>query len=110
MKIINRTEGLRSGCPATTTIKDSFVQITPPVPCGDWHGDGFQGYTGGPSTLTNDTIDFNEGYGTSSFCGGTAPVFYPDSQGNTRLDVNHLLVSGGGESFRDGMPGNISDE
>ena len=52
--------------------------------------------------MRNLTIDFNE-----TGCGGTAPFFVPDSQGNTSANVNRLLVKGGGYSFRLGVPGSV---
>ena len=52
--------------------------------------------------VRNMTIDFNE-----PGCGGTAPFFVPDSQGNTSANVNRLLVKGGGYSFRLGVPGSV---
>ena len=104
VKIWNRIEGFRAGgrC-GPVTIEDSFVRIVPPSPCGDWHGDGLQGYGAPAITVRNLTIDFNE-----TGCGGTAPFFVPDSQGNTSANVNRLLVKGGGYSFRLGVPGTVS--
>ena len=101
VKIWNRIEGFRAGgsC-GPVTIEDSFVRIVPPSPCGDWHGDGLQGYGAPAITVRNLTIDFNE-----TGCGGTAPFFVPDSQGNTSANVNRLLVKGGGYSFRLGRSG-----
>jgi hypothetical protein len=109
VKMLNRTEGFRSGCSATTTIRDSFVDLTPPDGCGDWHGDGFQGYTGGPASLTNVVLSLHEHYADGTTCWGNAPFFYPRNQGNTSVNVNHVLVRGGGFSFRDGMPGSVTD-
>jgi hypothetical protein len=71
--------------------------------CSDWHGDGIQGYDGGAVTVRNVTIDFQERGG----CGGTAPFFYPRNQGNTSVDIDRLLVKGGGFSFRLGQPGTV---
>jgi hypothetical protein len=99
-------EGFRVGAkPAcgAVRVEDSFVHVTPPSPCGDWHGDGLQGYGGPPLVIRNVTIDFEEGGG----CYGTAPFFYPANQGNTSVDVDGLIVRGGGYSFRLGMPGKV---
>jgi hypothetical protein len=99
-------EGFRVGAkPAcgAVWVEDSFVHVTPPSPCGDWHGDGLQGYGGPPLVIRNVTIDFQEGGG----CYGTAPFFYPADQGNTSVDVDRLIVRGGGFSFRLGMPGRV---
>ena len=106
VKIWNRAEGFRvggnnSGCGAVR-IEDSFVRVTSPSGCGDWHGDGLQGYTGPPLSVHNVTIDFVE-----DLCGGTAPFFVPSGQGNTSAEVNGLLVKGGGASFRLGVPGSV---
>ena len=37
------------------------------------------------------------------------PFFYPHSQGNTSVDIDGLLVDGGGYAFRLGMPGTVKD-
>lgn len=101
------TEGLRVGakswgCGSGVTVENTFVSIVPPVPCGDWHGDGIQGYDGGPLRVRNVTIIMNE-----DGCGGTAPIFYPSGQGNTSVDIDGLIVSGGGYPFRLGTPGTV---
>lgn len=108
-------EGLRAGdkgtC-GTNTITNSFIRVQAPDVCSmpgpngtiTWHGDGFQGFNGGPVTVRNVTIIFQEREG----CGGTAPFFYPRNQGNTSVDVDRLLVSGGGYTFRNGMPGTVT--
>jgi hypothetical protein len=102
----NRAEGFRDGGKGggcnPVRIEDSFARITSPSGCTDWHGDGIQGYDGPPLTVRNVTIDFVE-----DLCGGTAPFFVPDQQGNTTADVNGLLVKGGGASFRMGIPGSV---
>ena len=105
VKIDGLPEGFRVGGKSSgygpVAIVDSFVRIVAPDQCADWHGDGLQGYDGPAVTIRNMTIDFKERSG----CGGTAPFFYPHSQGNTSVDIDGLLVSGGGYSFRNGMPG-----
>ena len=99
-----------SGSGATTTaaapvrIENSFAAVTPPQPCGDWHGDGLQGFGGPALTLRNTTLDLD-----IKGCGGTAPFFYPSGQGNTSVDIDGLLVKGGGAPFRLGMPGTVSN-
>ena len=104
--IWNRAEGFRvggkgGGC-GPVRIEDSFARVTSPSGCSDWHGDGLQGYAGPALSVRNVTIDFIE-----DLCGGTAPFFVPDGQGNTSADVNGLLVKGGGSSFRMGVPGSV---
>jgi hypothetical protein len=106
VKIWRRGEGFTvgaksSGC-TPVRIEDSFAKISI-YDCNamDWHSDGIQGYDGNALTVRNLTIDFNE-----ASC-GTAPFFYPHSQGNIRADVDRLLVMGGGYSFRMGTPGTV---
>jgi hypothetical protein len=101
--ILDRNEGFRDGCSVPTHIRDSFVRITPPAGCGDWHGDGIQGYTGGDLHVTGVTIDFRETNG----CVGNAPFFFPGGQGNSTAHVDGLLVRGGGYPFRMGTPGSV---
>ena len=100
-------EGLRAGGKSVgcgpVTVENVFVRVTPPTPCGDWHGDGIQGYDGPALTVVRTTILMEE----TSGCNGTAPFFYPSGQGNTSLKVDGLLVSGGGYSFRNGMPASV---
>jgi hypothetical protein len=98
-----RVGGRADGGCAPVSIEDTFITVAPPVPCGDWHGDGIQGYDGPALAVHNVTIDMNE-----QGCGGTAPFFYPRNQGNTSATIDRLLVKGGGYSFRDGMPGSVS--
>jgi len=105
VKIDGMHEGFRVGGKSScgpVTVEDSFVSIRPPSPCGDWHGDGLQGYDGGAVTVRNMVILMDE-----TGCGGTAPWFYPSGQGNTSVDIDGLVVSGGGASFRNGMPGTV---
>jgi Bacterial TSP3 repeat len=102
----NRAEGFRaggkgSGC-GPVLIQGSFARVNSPSGCGDWHGDGLQGYDGPALTLRNVTIELVE-----DLCGGTAPFFVPSDQGNTSVDVDGLLVKGGGFSFRNGVPGSV---
>ena len=104
--IWRRQEGFRAGgkgdgC-GPVTIEDSFAKISIPPGCpGDPHSDGIQGYDGPALAVRNVTIDFRE-----ASC-GTAPFFVPHSQGNTSVDINGLLVMGGGYSFRLGVPGAV---
>ncbi len=70
VEITGRSEGFRvSGC-GPVTIEDSFAKIVPSVPCGDWHGDGIQGYFGEGLAVHNLTIDMR-----TTGCGGTSPFF-----------------------------------
>ena len=91
------------GC-GPVKIVNTFVRVVPPDVCNDWHGDGIQGYDGPALTVRNVTLILVETGG----CGGTAPFFYPHSQGNTRADIDRLLVVGGGYAFRLGTPGTVS--
>jgi len=111
VKILDRNEGFReSGCDpgVATTIKDSFVRITPPDSCEngsntDWHGDGIQGYYGTDLIVQNVTIDFHE----DAKCQATSPFFYNGGSGgspNGHAFINGLLLKGGGYSFRLGTP------
>lgn len=97
-----RVGGKNEGC-GPVVIEDSFARITAPDICVDWHGDGIQGYGGPALVVRNVTLELVERPG----CGGTAPFFYPADQGNTSVDVDRLLVKGGGFPFRLGMPGRI---
>lgn len=100
-------EGLRAGGKGvgceTVTVEFTFIRITPPKVCGDWHGDGIQGYDGPHLEVRQTTILMEE----TEECQGTAPFFYPSGQENTSVDIDGLIVSGGGYSFRNGMPGSI---
>ena len=107
--ILNRSEGFRSGARGAgcgpSTIQDSFIQIRPPNPCGDWHGDGIQGYDSSGVTIRNVTIDFGQGN-----CGGTAGFFYPGGSDGTPdafADINRLLIKGGPYPFRLGTRGSV---
>jgi hypothetical protein len=96
-----RTGGKNGGC-GPVRIEDSFARVNSPSACGDWHGDGLQGYDGPALSLRNVTIELVE-----DLCGGTAPFFVPANQGNTTADIDGLIVKGGGYSFRDGVPGSV---
>ena len=109
VKIEDRVEGFRvgghsdAGC-GTTTIVDSYAHVTPPQPCGDWHGDGIQVYDGPPLVARNVTLWLDEKGG----CGGTAPYFQAGAQfGNAPPDIDGMLVRGGGYSFRLLMAGSV---
>lgn len=110
VKIDNVAQGFRVGggtdgkC-GTVTIEDSFVRVVPPDICRDWHGDGIQGYDGPHLMVRNVTLELS----TATGCGGTAPFFYPANQGNTSVDIDGLLVVGGGYPFRLGMPGSVKN-
>jgi hypothetical protein len=107
--ILNRSEGFRSGAAGAgctpSTIENSFIQIRPPAPCGDWHGDGIQGYGSSGLIVRNVTIDFAQGG-----CGGTAGFFYPGGPDGTPqafADINRLLIKGGPYPFRLGTRGSV---
>lgn len=107
VEVLDRPEGLRvsgrsNGC-GPVTIDRAYLRVVSPDVCGDWHGDGVQGYDGNAVALTNSAIDFIEEGG----CGGTAPYFVPHSQGNLTVSIDGLLVKGGGFSFRLGVPGTV---
>jgi len=99
-----RVSGKSYGCTAVH-IENSFIRIAAPDACGDWHGDGIQGYDGPPLVVRQTTLLMEERPG----CYGTAPFFYPSGQGNTSVDIDGLIVSGGGYSFRNGMPGSVKN-
>lgn len=85
-------------------VENSFIRVVSPDHCTDWHGDGLQGYGGGKVTVRNTAIFFLD----PNHCGGTAPFFYPANQGNSGpVDIDGLLVSGGGYPFRLGMGGSV---
>jgi hypothetical protein len=107
VKIDGVSEGFRVGGRSLScgpvTIENSFARVRYPDVCGDWHGDGLQGYDGPALTLRNSTMELIESGG----CGGTAAFFYPSGQGNTSATIDGLLVKGGGYPFRMGMPGSV---
>jgi hypothetical protein len=98
-------EGIRVGSKhcGGVTVERSYLRIVPPDECDDWHGDGIQGHNGGPVVVRLTTIVLEE----RADCPGNAPFFYPDGQDNTSLEVDGLLVSGGGYPFRAGAPGAV---
>lgn len=101
-------EGFRVGgkrdC-GRVVIRRSYARVTSPDNCGDWHGDSLQGYDGGRLKIRNSRLDLIERDG----CGGTAPFFYPSDQGNTSVNIDGLIVKGGGISFRLGTPGSVKN-
>ncbi|MFN0030187.1 MAG: Ig-like domain-containing protein [Acidimicrobiales bacterium] len=98
-----RVGGSHTGC-GPVLIEDSFARVVSPDVCGDWHGDGVQGYDGPKLTMRNVTLEMVE----RDDCGGTAPFFYPADQGNTSVAIDGLLVIGGGSSFRLGTSGSVT--
>jgi hypothetical protein len=108
VKIDGLPEGFRVGgkndigC-GPVVIEDSYARVVSPDVCGDWHGDGVQGYDGAALRMRNSVLVLVERSG----CGGTAPFFYPGSQGNTSVDIDGLIVEGGGASFRLGTSGTV---
>ncbi|HEY7068982.1 MAG TPA: hypothetical protein VH479_02660 [Acidimicrobiales bacterium] len=109
VEIVNASDGIRVGGKSfgmgPVRVENTFISVRAPVPCGDWHGDGIQGFDGPALTVVQVTVDMQ----VSPGCGGTAPFFYPRNQGNTSADVTGLLIAGpnGNYSFRDGMPGRV---
>jgi hypothetical protein len=110
VEILDRSEGFRAGDDSPgcypIRIEDSFVRITPPDGCTDWHGDGIQGYDSRHLIVSNVAIEMQE----TSQCSGTSPFFYNGGSGgslNGRADVNRLLLRGGGYPFRMGTPGSV---
>ncbi|RPF26077.1 hypothetical protein [Georgenia muralis] len=99
-----RVGGAGSGC-GPVTVVDSFASVRYPDDCTDWHGDAVQGYDGPALVIRNTTLELVQ----TADCGGTAAFFYPADQGNTTVDVDGLLVSGGGYPFRLGTAGTVSD-
>lgn len=99
-------EGFRVGgkreC-GKVVLRRSYARVVSPDDCGDWHGDALQGYDGAHVKIRNSRLDLVE----RDDCGGTAPFFYPRNQGNTSVDIDGLIVKGGGYSFRLGMPGDV---
>ncbi len=109
VKIDGRPEGFRVGGSASadcgpTLIEDSFARVVSPARCGDWHGDGIQGYGAPMLEVRNVTLELIE----ADQCGGTAPFFYPADQGNTSVVIDRLLVVGGGYPFRLGTAGSVT--
>jgi hypothetical protein len=98
-----RVGGRSAGC-GPVIIEHSYARVVRPDECGDWHGDGIQGYDGPALTVRRVTLDLIE-----TGCGGTAPFFYPSGQGNTSVAIDGLLVKGGGYAFRLGTPGTVAD-
>jgi len=109
VKMDGVTEGLRVGGRSAfacgpVTISNSWVRVQSETNCSDWHGDGIQGYDGPALTIRNVALWLDE-----QGCGGTAPFFYPRNQGNTSVDIDRLLVRGGGYAFRNGMSGQVTN-
>jgi hypothetical protein len=107
VKVQDAAEGLRvgagdSGC-GPVVVEDSWIRVRYPDSCGDWHGDGIQGYYGNTVTVRHSYMELVESGG----CGGTAPFFYPGGQGNATATVDGLIVRGGGYSFRLGTAGSV---
>lgn len=106
VRIAGLPEGFRVGgkdeC-GPVVIRRSFATVVAPDDCGDWHGDALQGYDGAALTIRTSRLELVE----RNDCGGTAPFFYPSGQGNTSVDIDGLIVEGGGYSFRLGTPGTV---
>lgn len=98
-------EGFRVGGVGScgpVVIEDSYAAIRYPDECNDWHGDALQGFHGPKLTIRTSAFELIEGD-----CPGTAAFFYPSGQGNTEVDIDGLLVRGGGYPFRLGTPGTV---
>lgn len=109
VEINGPSEGFRVGANCgPVVIEDSYARVTRPtsVSCSDYHGDAVQAYGAGAVTkltVRRSTLHLDDS------C-GTAPYFVPrgSNQGNSNtVDVDQLLVVGGGYSFRLGMPGTV---
>jgi hypothetical protein len=107
VKITGLPEGFRVGGDSVgcgpVVIEDSYAEIVRPDVCGDWHGDGLQGYDGPALTVRNTVLKLDVTQG----CGATSPYFYPSGQGNTSATIDGLVVDGGGFPFRQGTPGSV---
>lgn len=107
VKITGVPEGFRVGGDSVgcgpVVIEDSYADIVRPDVCGDWHGDGLQGYDGGALTVRNTVLNLH----ITGGCGATSPFFYPSGQGNTSAVIDGLVVYGGGYPFRLGTPGTV---
>ena len=99
-----RVGGANDGNCGPVVIENSYARIVRPDVCNDWHGDGIQGYDGPALTVRNTVLELVQLPGCG---GGTAPFFYPSNQGNTSVDIDGLIVIGGGYPFRLGMPGTV---
>ena len=66
-------------------------------------GGQLQGYDGDSLVLRRSVLKMR----MADDCGGTAPFFYPAGQGNTSVDIDGLVVAGGGYPFRLGTPGSV---
>ncbi len=96
-----RVSGRSIGCGATS-ISDSFVRLRTEQGR-DTHADGVQLYDGGALTVRNLTIDWGVPNGTTAF-------FAPGKDGNTGpVNLDRLLLKGGGYSFTAGVPGTVSN-
>jgi hypothetical protein len=104
--ITKSVEGFRvgghtdAGC-GPVTITNSYAHIVPPDNCGDWHGDALQGYDAAGVTVRNTFLWLEEG----PDCGGNSPFIYPNNEGS--VDVDGLIVKGGGYPFRLYGPGSV---
>jgi hypothetical protein len=106
VEITGLPEGFRvggSGNCGPVKVINSYALVTSPDVCEDWHGDGLQGYDGDSLTLRRSVLKMR----MREDCGGTAPFFYPADQGNTAVNIDGLIVDGGGYPFRLGMPGTV---
>lgn len=104
VEIAGLPEGFRVGGAGNcgpVKIVNSWALVTSPDVCDDWHGDGLQGYDGDSLVVRRSVLKMR----MREDCGGTAPFFYPSDQGNQSVDIDGLVVDGGGYAFRLGTPG-----
>ena len=106
IEVDGRGEGPRWSDCGPVTLEDSFLRIrgadegTPA--CDEVHSDGAQAVAGVGGVARNNTIIFQTSCGTS-------PWFITDPSTNSgTYIVDRLLVSGGGYTFRQNMPGSVT--
>jgi len=106
IEVDGRGEGPRLSDCGPVTLEDSFIKIRgadPGTPqCETVHSDGVQADGGVGGSARNNTIIMQTPCGTSAWF-----VTHPEI--NTgRYDIDRLLVSGAGFTFRQSMPGSIT--
>jgi hypothetical protein len=106
IEVDGRGEGLRLASCGPVTIENSFIKIRGAdegtAACEDVHSDGVQAFDGVGATARNNTIIFETQCGTSPWF-----VTNPAVNKGTYV-VDRLLVSGGGTSFRQELPGSVT--
>jgi hypothetical protein len=106
VEVNGRGEGFRSSDCGFVTLEDNFVSIkgaelgTPD--CENVHSDGVQAYYGKGMDATNNTLILQ------NYC-GTSAWFVTTDHGNTgTYNIDRLLVSGAGFTFRQGLRGSVT--